>query len=220
MGGRDACGRVSLVVVLLTAAVAAQGCGYFQDRGRDAAQMSDFGLTFSGRPQFSAYMNCPVVAPVGYGKVDGYFVGMGGGKVGAMRHHQESSGLLVWGREEVSWEGFDAEQADTLSVQGVGILGLAEGQEGEKAYTPACIHYLHLGFVGIAANVRWLEIPDFLVGFVLLDPMGDDEHGGWWFGRPRAPVTVRGIVGQAPGSERDGGQPAPTTASTPEGKEQ
>jgi hypothetical protein len=99
-----------------------------------------------------------------------------------MKHHQESSGLLVWGREEVSWDSFDPEQADTLSVQGVGLLGLAESQEGEKTYTPACIHYLHLGWIGIAANVRWLEIPDFFLGLFLLDPMGDDgENGGWWF---------------------------------------
>jgi hypothetical protein len=184
---------MALVVVLGVIAAAGQGCSYLRDRGDDAAQMFDFGLTFSKKPQFSAYMNCPVIAPLGYGKVDGYFVGMGGGKVGAMKHHQESSGLLVWGREEVSWESFDPEQADTLSVQGVGVLGLAEGQEGEKAYTPACIHYLHLGWIGIAANVRWLEIPDFLLGFFLLDPMGDDgENGGYWFwgGRETEPSDV------------------------------
>lgn len=182
MATRDACGRMALVVVLGVIAAAGQGCSYLRDRGDDAAQMFDFGLTFSKKPQFSAYMNCPVIAPLGYGKVDGYFVGMGGGKVGAMKHHQESSGLLVWGREEVSWDSFDPEQADTLSVQGVGLLGLAESQEGEKTYTPACIHYLHLGWIGIAANVRWLEIPDFFLGLFLLDPMGDDgENGGWWF---------------------------------------
>jgi hypothetical protein len=183
--------------------------------------MFDFGLTFTKTPQFSAYVNCPVIAPLGYGKVDGYFVGMGGGKVGAMKHHQESSGLLVWGREEVSWESFNAEQADTLSVQGVGVLGLAEGQEGEKTYTPACIHYLHLGWIGIAANVRWLEIPDFLTGFVLLDPMGDDQHGGWWFGKDRTPVTVSGLLlGQAVSSSADSGSSATTAAPALEGKEQ
>jgi len=217
---RDAYGRMALVVVLVAVAAVGQGCGYLADRGADAAQMFDFGLTFSKKPQFSAYMNCPVIAPIGYGKVDGYFVGVGGGKVGAMKHHQESSGLLVWGREEVSWESFDTKEADTLSVQGVGVLGLAEGQEGEKAYTPACIHYLHLGFVGIAANVRWLEIPDFFLGFFLLDPMGDDKHGGWWFGRPRTPITVHGLLGQAASSEGDSRSPATTAAPAPQGKEQ
>jgi hypothetical protein len=182
MEARKVRGRPALFCVFVFVMLGAQGCSYLRDRRDDAAEMFDLGFTFSKKPQFSAYMNCPVIMPLGYGKVDGYFVGMGGGKVGAMEHHQESSGLLVWGREEVSWDSFDPEQADTLSVQGVGVLGLAEGQESEKAYTPACIHYLHLGWIGIAANVRWLEIPDFFLGLFLLDPMGDDgENGGWWF---------------------------------------
>ena len=144
--------------------------------------MFDLGVTFSKEPQFSAYMNCPVVAPIGYGKVDGQFVGVGGGKVGMMEHHQESSGLLVWGREEVSWDTFDPQNADTLSVQGVGVLGLAEREEGDDPYDVACIHYLHLGWVGVTANVHWLQIPDFLLGFLFLDPMRDDgEDGGYWF---------------------------------------
>jgi hypothetical protein len=192
--------------VLVVAMLGAQGCSYLRDRRDDAAEMFDLGFTFSKKPQFSAYVNCPIIVPLGYGKVDGYFVGVGGGKVGLMKHHQESSGLLVWGREEVSWESFDPQQTDTLSVQGVGVLGLAEGQEGEKAYTPACIHYLHLGWIGIAANVRWLEIPDFFLGLFLLDPMGDDgESGGWWFwgsrgaAEPPPSAAVEGPMGENPG---------------------
>lgn len=144
--------------------------------------MFDLGLTFSKKPQLSAYTNCPVVAPIGYGKVDGQFVGVGGGKVGVMEHHQESTGVLFWGREEVSWDTFDPEDADTISVQGVGLLGLAEREEGDDPCDVACRHYLHLGWVGITANVHWLEIPDFFTGFLFLDPMRDDgEDGGYWF---------------------------------------
>jgi len=167
---------------LMLACVAASGCSYPKHRLQDAAEMFDLGFTFSKTPQFSAYMNCPVVAPIGYGKVDGQFVGMGGGKVGAMEHHQESSGMLFWGREEVSWDTFNPEDADTISVQGVGLLGLAENAGKEDPYDVACVHYLHLGWIGVTANVHWLEIPDFLLGFVFLDPMRDDgENGGYWF---------------------------------------
>ena len=181
MKGRRVLGKGVLLLAFAVLMGACEGCSYVQHRLDDVTEMFDLGLTFSKKPQFSAYMNCPVIAPIGYGKVDGYFVGMGGGKVSAMKHRQESSGLLVWGREEVSWESFDPEQAGTLSVQGVGVLGLAEGQTGDDPYTVACIHYLHLGWVGIAANVRWLEIPDFLLGLFFLDPIGDDgEDGGWW----------------------------------------
>ncbi len=217
MPTREACRRVAVVLLLAAGMAGAQGCGYLRDRLSDSTQMFDLGLSFSAKPQFSAYVNCPVIAPLGYGKVDGYYLGMGGGKVGAMKFHQQSSGLLVWGREEVSWESFDAKKADTLSVQGVGVLGLAEGQHDGKAYSPACIHYLHLGFIGIAANIRWLEIPDFLLGFALLDPMGDDEHGGWWFGKDRTPVTLAGLFGRAPNPEEG---PAAVAPLTPLGKEQ
>ncbi|MHC4591331.1 MAG: hypothetical protein ACYS8L_01395, partial [Planctomycetota bacterium] len=152
--------RAVITVALAVLLAAVEGCSYPMHRLQDAAEMFDFGLTFSKKPQFSAYMNCPVVAPIGYGKVDGQFVGVGGGTVGAMKHHQESSGVLVWGREEVSWDTFDAEDAETISVQGVGVLGLAEREEGDDPYEVACIHYLHLGWIGVTANIHWLEIPD------------------------------------------------------------
>jgi hypothetical protein len=187
----------ALVLALLIAVVYSSGCSYFRNRAQDAAEMFDIGLTFSKKPHFSAYMNCPVIAPLGYGKVDGTYVGVGGGKVGVMDgFHQESSGTLVWGREEVSWEGFDPEDADTLSVQGVGILGLAENRDSEDPYEVACIHYLHLGWVGGTLNIHWLEIPDFFLGIFLLDPMGDDgEDGGFWFwSRDKKAVHAGGDV--------------------------
>ena len=174
--------RTIVTVALAVVWTTAPGCSYPKHRLQDAAEMFDVGFTFSKKPQFSAYMNCPVVAPIGYGEVDGQFVGVGGGEVGMMDHHQESRGLLFWGREEVSWDTFDPEDADTISVQGVGLLGLAENAGDEEPYDLACIHYLHLGWIGVAANVHWLEIPDFFLGFFLLDPVRDDgEDGGYWF---------------------------------------
>jgi hypothetical protein len=182
--------RIVLVVALVAACTGAFACSYPKHRLEDAADMFDLGLTFSKKPQFSAYMNCPVIAPIGYGKVDGEFIGVGGGKVGVMEHHQESSGLLFWGREEVSWDTFDPDDADTISVQGVGILGLADNAGKKEPYDVACKHYLHLGWIGITANVHWLEIPDFFLGFFLLDPMHDDgEDGGYWFWGARTAST-------------------------------
>ncbi|MBI4881420.1 MAG: thioredoxin family protein [Planctomycetes bacterium] len=179
-----------IVLASVLAAGALEGCSYFPSRADDALEMFDLGLTFSKTPQFSAYMNCPVIAPIGYGSVDGYYAGMGGGGLGVMKHHQESAGLLVWGREEVGWDEFDPEDADTLSVQGVGVLGLAEEPASEEPYTVACIHYFHLGWVGLAANVRWLEIPDFLAGLFFLDPLGDDGADGCQACEMMAPILV------------------------------
>ena len=72
--------RVVTIAALAVMWATAVGCSYPKHRFQDAAEMFDFGATFSKKPQFSAYMNCPVVAPIGYGKVDGRFVGVGGGK--------------------------------------------------------------------------------------------------------------------------------------------
>ena len=176
--------KAMIGIILLGSLLVVQGCSYARYRINDAKQMGDFGLTFSKKFQFSAYMNCPVIAPLGYGNVDGYFVGVGNNQTGVTQFHQKSKGALIWGSEEVNWSSFDPKDADSLHVQGVGVLGLAERKTSDQPYKVACLHYFHLGWVGIVANVHWLEIPDFGLGFVGLDPMGDDgEQGGWWFGR-------------------------------------
>lgn len=161
----------------------APGCGYFLDRGNDAAEMFDVGFTFSARPQFAAYTNCPIIFPIGYGEVDGAFVGVGDGKAGVMRHKQGSVGLLLWGREEATWERFsEAEGTKAPGAQDTGLLGLATTPENPQVRKPVCKHYFHLGWVGIVGNIRWLEIPDAFLGWLLLDPSHDDQHfGGWWF---------------------------------------
>ena len=88
MGSRVVSG-LALAAVLM----AMQGCTYLRNRGRDANDMFDVGFTFSRKPQFAAYTNCPVIFPIGYGKVDGRFVGVGGRKAGVMEHKESSTGL-------------------------------------------------------------------------------------------------------------------------------
>ena len=114
----------------------------------------------------------------------GYYAGVGGGKLGLSRHTQRNAGLLLWGRESNTWS--DA-SGDAGEDQQVGLLGLAAGPSGTRPYKPACKHYFHLGWVGVTANVRWLEIPDFLFGWVGLDFSGDDARGA-----PRAGPSTPG----------------------------
>jgi len=186
---------VALLLGLAALCGAVPGCGYFVDRGNDAAEMFDIGFTFSSKPQFAAYTNCPIIFPVGYGEVDGTFVGFGDGKAGVMKHKESSVGLLLWGREDVSWQRFnEAGGAESLGPQGAGLLVLATSDEQKQVEKPACKHYLHLGWVGLVWNIRWLEIPDFFLGWLLLDPSHDDHgFGGWWFWggltRPGAAAT-------------------------------
>lgn len=165
--------RLSAALGMLLLA-GASGCTYLNNRLSDARQMMDLGFTFSTKPQFGLYANCPMVTPVGYSKVDGYFVGVGGGKLGAGEHHQNNAGALLWGREENSWKGLDKDDKPTVESHKAGVLGIAESaKEGRRAYKPACVHYLHLGFVGIMWNLNYHKMADFFCGWFGYIPFGD-----------------------------------------------
>ena len=167
--------RVSFVLLV---ALVAQGCTYLSNRGRDAAQMFDLGLTFSKKPQIGLYVNCPVIAPIGFGKVDGYYAGVGGGKVGIMEHQQRNVGAIFWGYEKNSWQDAGKDGKKTQEDQPVGLLAIARGERGEQPYRVSCKHYFHLGWVGLTANINWVEIGDFFLGWFLVDLCGDDVKGG------------------------------------------
>ncbi|HUT34885.1 MAG TPA: hypothetical protein VNE39_15455 [Planctomycetota bacterium] len=164
---------MSIAVCALLVA-GASGCTYLRNRGADASQMMDLGLTFSKKPQFGLYANCPMVTPLGYSKVDGYFVGMGGGKLGAGEHHQNNSGLLFWGHEENSWKGFNDKDKATTESHRVGVIGIAQSaKEGKTKYRPACVHYLHLGYVGVMWNLNYFKMADFFCGWFGWIPFGE-----------------------------------------------
>lgn len=113
------------------------GFRYVKHRFEDAFETVDLGLTFSKRPGLALYGNFASVAPGGYGHVDGYFLGVAGGRIGPMRHYQGSLGLLAWGYEEVGWGDFDKEDLTTLNYQGVGALGLLAPPYGRPASAPS-----------------------------------------------------------------------------------
>ena len=169
-------GKTLLAVALLALLASAQGCMFLGNRGRDAAQMFDVGFTFTKTPQFGIYANCPMVTPIGYSNIDGYYIGIGGGKLGVMTHTQKDTGLLLWGREQNSWGEADKDNPSSREDTKVGVLGMAQGMsEGEeRVYKPACIHYLHVGWLGVTANFRYYEMFDFAVGWAGLDPARDD----------------------------------------------
>jgi len=171
------------ILALTALAACAPGCAnipvvgpYLNNRGRDALDMFDLGFTFSGKPQFGLYANCPFTVPVGGAKVDGYYAGIGGGKIGVVEHHQDAVGLIVTGHEKVTWGSPDDEGGETGGDYKIGFLGLNTDTEGNPVYRPQCTHYLHLGFVGITVNINYKEIPDFLLGLFTLDICKDDNR--------------------------------------------
>jgi hypothetical protein len=180
-----------LLFLLVAITVILQGCSYLRYRYEDAAEIMDLGFSFTKTPQFAAYSNCPITRPMGYGKLDGVVVGIGGGGAGIKRHQLDSAGLLFWGREESGWQSFSKQRTETLSVPNTGLMAMAQPPEESGPRKPTCSHYLHLGWVGIVWNMRWLDVPDFLAGLFCMDPLRDDgPNGGWWFGRKPPPETT------------------------------
>ncbi len=127
------------VLGLVGALALLQGCarrdggtfGFMKSRLKDALECVDVGVTITPTPQWGLYAALLSSVPGGYGKVDGWFVGVGGGDVGPMRIYYDHIGLGVWGRERSGWGdgflfdfgGFDVGKPETMHCQGVGPLG-------------------------------------------------------------------------------------------------
>jgi hypothetical protein len=166
--------------------ICTQGCTYLSNRGQDAMDMVDVGFTFSKDPHFALYYDFIPIIPIGYGKVEGTFAGLGGGKFGTdLPHYEESLGLILWGEERVNFgtspEELDAmsesERNEALNFQRSGLIGMVQGPFPGTDYLISCPHYLHLGWIGGVGSPRYLEMLDFVIGWTTLDICGDDDRG-------------------------------------------
>ncbi len=173
-------GCVALVVL-------STGCAstYFRDRGRDFLDIGEFGITTSEKPGFALYVDGISLLPIGFAYIDGWFSGWGGVNVGTTRFYTQDWGAVVFGYEENGWgDEFKIDDPTTLNRQFVGLGGIPffPTMYSRPSYYPACIHHFHLGWIGVAFNLRYLEIVDFLLGWTTLDISNDDtdQHRARW----------------------------------------
>jgi hypothetical protein len=178
--------RLLMVGGLLSALLFLNGCSYMTNRWNDTKDIGDFGFTFSSKPQFSAYVSAPVVQiiPLGIGKVDGHFFGMGEGQTALWApHYEKSLGLLVWGEERVSFFHTEEELAamseekrdEAANFMRSGVGGFVQGPWSLK-YCVSCPHYIHLGWFGVVVTPRYLQMLDFVLGWTTLDVCQDDNR--------------------------------------------
>jgi len=115
------------------------GCAYFQNRGNDAIQMMDLGITWSEDPYGALYLCGVSVTSFGFSHVEGWFAGMGGDQIGVTRHYEKCVGLVAWSYEEIGWgDDFDVTKPETLDcMQHVAPLGYLCYPERKPSYGPA-----------------------------------------------------------------------------------
>lgn len=202
--------RIALAALLGLALLTTQGCYYFQNRAEDAMDIIDFGFTFSKEPYLNLFVDAPFVTtqPIGGGYLDGYFLGLGQGKLSLFAPcHFENWGFILYGEETVSYDGHSDNLASLdkagedralqfsreffyTGLVGIG-KGLAEGRYWQEPgrtmkYIGTCPHNFHLGWFGIVATPRYWDMLDLIVGFTTLDLSQDDDaeyqdkhEGGW-----------------------------------------
>lgn len=176
--------RIVLGLTVVAGAAVLGGCGspYLRQRRNDLLQVGDLGITTSKKPYLSVHACGLGLVSAGAGRLDGKFTGLGGDQVGTQDHYHRALGLVVWSYDEIGWgDKVDPKDPNTLLQWHIGPVGWLGYPKRPPSYSLACTHYLHLGFVGLMSNLRYLEMVDFLLGWTTLDIMGDDGHenGDW-----------------------------------------
>lgn len=172
------CGRV-VMLLLLFLCLAAPGCMYLHDRGRDALDIFDVGITVSNhlRPDLGAFVSFWNILPIGFAHVEGKLVGIGNGRVGVLDFvHDRTWGAVIWGAEQhgvadgvrVTPEGPPRYDQGALRL----ALGAERSPPGHQYFD--CDRTFHLGWLGIHLRIKLDELADFFLGWTTLDIMKDD----------------------------------------------
>jgi len=139
-------------LALALALLASQGCSrnligaksaeeaignYFADRAKDMLDLGDVGFSVSTKPQFVLYGNGLSMFGGGYGMVEGYLCGIGGGNIGVIPYYTADAGVIVWCYEELAFGDFDKKDLATVNAQGTAMAGLLTGPWGSPGWKPS-----------------------------------------------------------------------------------
>jgi hypothetical protein len=184
--------RTLVLVMLLLAVSGTVGCRglkrfgraggrYFKYRAEDFAEIVDLGITFTKKPTLSLYGSLASIWCIGYSRINGHMLGMGGGQVGWISLSTRCYGAAYTGHESVMW-GKKGRWRQYDHPMGLDAI-LGAPRLPPPAYCPACTHYLHLLWVGVVLNLKYAEFLDFILGFTTFDLARDDGQtmGRWFF---------------------------------------
>ena len=154
------------------------GCStsYWSDRGNDATDFIDIGVTYSKKPHVAAYAGFQSLQSVGYADVDGGMLGLGQGQFGNLTMCNRAGGMAIEGQEQYAFGNlYDTKNPASPEKRGAGL--------GMLYYTPPhnameflqCPKFLHLGWIGLNVNCKIGELVDFVLGWTTLDIGKDDS---------------------------------------------
>ena len=111
-------------VILVTCCA---GCGtYLRNRGNDALDMWDFGLSVSSKPGLALlpadYMN---VTPIGFSRIEGNYYGVYKSRWGSWKISDSIWGALVWGDQTLTIGEFDPNDPHQFHPEAIAALKAA-----------------------------------------------------------------------------------------------
>lgn len=170
-------------------AITLNGCAYFKNRGDDAREMFDFGVTVTTKwtPDFALYLDFFNMLPFGYAHIDGKIIGMCHGQFGLLNYEEKSWGLLLWGSEKrgADFDPLDINQArkdqrelTTRPRFDAGYLSIKHGYQPPPGWHHiGCQRGFHYGWLGFHLSQRLHEVADFFAGLLMgVDLLDDDSH--------------------------------------------
>jgi len=177
-----------IVVLALFTLVACSGCTYLRNRGNDASDVFEIGLTVTPRlkPVFALYWNPFNVLSFGYVDAEDLtLLGWSDRQLGAMDINFKAWGALAWGSQQL---GIGREEAvaeagmplgwsvtEPGKTYTVGFAGAFSGDDTPPGRTfGECPKLLHLGWIGLYANCSVVDFADFILGWTTLDIGHDD----------------------------------------------
>ena len=180
---------VKLSMIMGLTAILSSGCAYLQDRGNDAMDIVDIGIAVNKKvkPNFALYLDFFNITPLGYANVDdAVSLGIGNRQIGALDFTHQSWGVLAVGAENKGSGEFnpadprqarlDQQDLTERPTYDVGFVGSFSGEQPPPDMQfIECDRILYLGWIGIHATMRPIDLIDFVIGWTTIDILGDDD---------------------------------------------
>ena len=167
---------IVLLAVLMFASTAFTGCAYMKNRGDDALDIFDIGVTFTKEPRFAVYGGFQSLVGVGYSNIDGKMIGVGDRHAGWLDMRYHAAGSVLEGYEQYAFDAeYDPADEDSPTKRGVGLGLIYGGYPDTFIGALNCPKFVHLGFIGVNLNCKIGQVLDFILGWTTLDIGQDDE---------------------------------------------